>query len=71
MDKNDSLNCEFIKPIEVEDKQEAITNSMVFMIGLGETIAGVIHLEEGQGIGKIVNVGQGMIQIIGVITERR
>ena len=68
-DKIDSLNHEFIKPIEVEDKQDVITNSEAFKTGLGQTIAGTIHLGEGQGMDKIIKVGQGTIQIIGVITE--
>ena len=42
-DKIDSLNHEFIKPMEVEDKQDAITNSEVFRIGLGQTITGAKH----------------------------
>ena len=33
-DKTDSLNCKFIKPIEVEDKQDAIMNREVFKSGL-------------------------------------
>ena len=68
MDKTDSLNHEFMKPIEVEDK-EAIMSSEVFKTGLDQTVAGVIHLEEGQGIDTNIEVGQGMIQIIGEITE--
>ena len=69
MDKTDSLNCESIKPTEVEDKQDIIMNSKVFRTGLGQTIAWAIHLEQGQGMDKIINIGQGMIQIIGVIKE--
>ena len=37
--------------------------------GLGHTITGAIHLEEGPSMDKIIEVGQDMIQIIGVITE--
>ena len=44
-------------------------NSKVFKTGLGQTIAGGIHLGEGQGMTMIIEVGQGMIQIIGAITE--
>ena len=44
-------------------------NSEVFKIGLDQTVAGAIHLEEGQGVDKNIEVGQGMIQIIGVIIE--
>ena len=69
MDKTDSLNHAFIKPIEAEDKQDTITNSEVFKTGSGQTIAEAIDLEEGQGMGTNIKVGQGMIQIIGVITE--
>ena len=61
MDKTDSLNCELIKPIEMEDKQDAIMNSEVFKTGLGQIIAGAIHLVGGQGMDKIIEVGQGMI----------
>ena len=44
-------------------------NSEDFRTGIGQTIKGAIHLEEGQGMDKIIEVVQGMIQIIGVITE--
>ena len=69
MDKTDSLNHRSIKPIVVEDKQDAITNSKDFRTGLGWTITGAIHLEEGPGMDKIIKVGHGMIQTIGVIIE--
>ena len=69
MDKTYSLNYEFFKTIGVEDEQDAITNSVVFKTSLGQTVAGVKHLEEGKGMDKIIKVGQGLIQIIGVITE--
>ena len=69
MDKTDSSNHEFIKPIEVEDKQDAIMNSEVFKTDLVQKIEETVHLEEGQGMDKIIKVGQGMIQIIEVITE--
>ena len=69
MDKNDSLNCESIKPIEVEDKQDTIMNREDFRTGLCQTITGAIHLEEGQGMDKVIEVGQGMIQSLEVITE--
>ena len=45
-DGQNSSNCEFIKPMEVEDKQDAITDSEVFKTDLGQMIAGAIHLEE-------------------------
>ena len=61
MDKNDSSNGEFMKPIETEDKQDTITDSKVFKTDLCQTIAGAIHLEEGQGMDKIIEVGQDMI----------
>ena len=51
----------FIKTIEVEDKQDAVMNSEVFKTGLGQTVAGAIHLEEGQGMDKIIEVIHGMI----------
>ena len=54
MDKTDSSNCRFIKQAEVEDKQGAITNREDFRTGLGQTLAGAIHLEEGQGMDKII-----------------
>ena len=44
-------------------------NSEVFQIGLDQTVVGAIHLEEGQGMAKNIEVGQGMTQIIGEITE--
>ena len=69
MYKTDSLNCKSIKPIHIEDNQDTIMNSNYFRTGLGQTITGTIHLEEGPGMDKIIEVGQGMIQIIGVITE--
>ena len=59
--QKDSLNCKFIKPIEVEDKQDAITNSAVFRTSLDQTVAGAIYLEEGQGMDKIIKLDQGMI----------
>ena len=68
-EQNRQFKHKFIKPIEVEDKQDAVMNSKVFKTGLGQTIAGAIHLEEGQGMDNIIELGQGMIQIIGVITE--
>ena len=60
-DKTDSSNSESIKLIEVEDKQDTIMNREDFRTGLGQTITGAIHLEEGQGMDKIIKVGQGMI----------
>ena len=41
--------------------QVAITNSEVVKTGLGQTVAGAIYLEEGQGMDKVIEVGQGMI----------
>ena len=40
-----------------------------FRTGLGQTITGAINTEEGQGMEKIIEVGQDMIQIIEVIRE--
>ena len=36
-------------------------NSKVFKTGLDPTVAGAIHLEEGQGMDKNIALGQGMI----------
>ena len=60
-----SLICESINPTEVEDRQDAITSREDFRTDLGQTT----HIEEGQGRGKIMEVGQDMILIIGVTTE--
>ena len=65
-DKIDSLNHESISPTEVENKQDAVTNREDFLTGLGQTTAGAIHTEEGQGMYKIIEVGQDMILIIEV-----
>ena len=65
-DKTDSLNHEYISPIEVENRQDALTNIEDFKTGLGQTI----HTQEDQGMDKITEVGKDMILIIGVITER-
>ena len=43
MDKTDSLNHEFIRTREEEDKQDAHMNSEVFKTGLGQPVAGAIH----------------------------
>ena len=64
-DKTDSLNHESISLIEVEDRQDAIMNREDFSTGIGQTI----HIEEGQGMDKIIEVGQDMILIIGVTTK--
>ena len=53
-DKTDSLNCESISPIEVQDRQDPIVNREDFRAGLGQTI----HIEEDQGMDKIIEVGQ-------------
>ena len=44
-------------------------NGEVFKTSLDHTVAGTIHLEESQGMDKNIEVGQGMTQIIGDITE--
>ena len=44
-------------------------NSKGIKTGLDQTVAEATHLEEGQGMDMNIKVGQGMIQIIGVITE--
>ena len=64
-DRIDSLNHEFTSPIEVEDRQDAITNREDFRTGLGQTT----HKEEVQGMDKITEVVQDMILIIGVFEE--
>ena len=61
MDQTDSSNCKSIKPIEVEDKKDANMDSEDFRTDLCPIIAEAIHLEEGQGMDKIVKVDQGMI----------
>ena len=38
-------------------------NEEVLKTGLDQTVAGAIHLEEGQGMDKNIKVGQGMTQI--------
>ena len=43
-DKTDSSNCESINPIEVENRQDAITNREEFRTGLGQTATGTIHI---------------------------
>ena len=50
-----------MKPIEVEDRQDPTMNRKDFRTDLGQTITGVTHIEEGQGVDKIIEVGQGMI----------
>ena len=45
-------------------------NSEVFKTGLDQKVAGAIHLEEGQDKDMNIEVGQGIIPIIGVITEK-
>ena len=61
MDKTDNSNHEFIKPIEVEEIKDAVTNRNVFKTGLCQIIVGARCLEEGQGMEKIIEVGQDMI----------
>ena len=61
-DKIDSLNHESINPKKVEDRQDVIMNRGDFRKGLGQTTTG-------QGMDKIIKVGQDMILIIDVITE--
>ena len=61
----DSLNDEFISPIEVEDRQDVITNREDFRTGLDQTTC----TEEDQGMDKIIEEGQDMILIIGAVME--
>ena len=69
INRADNSNLEFIRPTEVGDRQDTVTNREDFRTYLGEIIIGTIHLEEGQGMDKSIEVGQGSIQIIEVITE--
>ena len=46
-----------------------IKNREDFRTGLDETTTGTMHTEEGQGMDKIVKVGQDMILVIEVIME--
>ena len=55
----------FISPIEVEDRQDVIMNGEDSRTGLVQTT----HTEEDQGMDKIIEVGQDMILIIGVVTK--
>ena len=68
-DKTDSSNHESINQIEVEDRQDAITNREDFRTGLGQTTTRTIYIEGDQGMDKIIKVGQDMLLIIGVIME--
>ena len=61
-DRIDNLNHEYISLIEVEDRQDTITNREDFRTDSGQTT----HTEEDQGMDKIIEVGQDMILIIGV-----
>ena len=63
-DKIDRLNHKFISPIEVEDRQDVITNREDSRTGLGQTT----YTEEDQGMDKIIEVGQDMVLIIGAVT---
>ena len=51
-DRIDSLNHEFISPIEVEDRQDATTNREDFRTDLVQTT----HTEEDQGMDKIIEL---------------
>ena len=44
-------------------------NRKVFKIGLDQIVARVIHLQEGQGMDKSIEIDQGMTQIIEEIIE--
>ena len=54
---------------DVEDGQQATMNREDFRTCLVQTTTVTIHIEEDQGMDKIIKVGQDMIQIIEVITE--
>ena len=53
-DKRDSSDHESTKPIEVEDRQDANINREDFRTGLGQTTTEAIHIEEDQGMDKII-----------------
>ena len=61
MDRTECSNCKSIKPTNVEDRQDAIINREDFKRGLGKTITEAIHIDEGQGMDNITEVGEGMI----------
>ena len=63
--ETDNLNCKSISPAEVEDRQDAIIKREDFRTGLGQ----ITHIEEDQGMDKIIEVGQDMFLVIEVITE--
>ena len=56
--KIDNLN-ESVSPTEVEDRQDTITNREYFRTGLGQTT----HIEEDQGMDKVIEVGRDMFLI--------
>ena len=64
-DRIDNLSNEYISLIEREVKQDAIMNREDFRTGSGQTT----HMEEDQGMDKIIEVGQDMILIIEVVTD--
>ena len=68
-DKIDSSNHKSINTREVEDRQDVITNREDFRTSLGQTTAGIIHTEEGQGMDKIIEVGQDTILVTEAIME--
>ena len=64
-DRIDSLNNEYASPIEVEDRQGISRNREDFRTGLGQ----MTHTEVDQGMGKITEIGQDMILIIGIVMD--
>ena len=64
-DRIDNLNHKYISLIEVEVRQDAITNEEDFRTGLGETTC----TEEDQGMDRMTELGQDMVLIIGVVTD--
>ena len=63
--KTDNSKHEFISPTDVEDRQDVIMHREDFRAGLGKKT----HIEEDQGMNKIIEVGHDMFLIIEVIME--
>ena len=64
-DRINNSNCEFINPIEVEVRLDAIMIREDIKASLGQTM----HTEDMQDIIKIIEAGQDMILIIEVVTD--
>ena len=63
--KDDGQNRQFKLQVYQTNRGRGQTRcnykQQVFKTALGQIITGAIHLEEGQGMDKIIEVGQGMI----------